>query len=262
MFKKCKVVMLPTNKKVQDMLVLHAENNVLEYVKNLTIDLTESIYFKPQHLYIISDDKIKNGDWCIYKDGLTQIVDKKDIRWAKEYECKKIIASTDLSLGKSKKEYTDTHNLNVEETRYFPFPSITEFFIDKYVKEHNAGCNFKEILVEYDDYVLCKGEMLYFTSEQDLSSPEMIDYYKCNICGDVRRVSSFLTLSGKRICNKQTNNGDLKINAQDNTINIKTIKNSWNKEEVINLIRKYSSDIHKYTISTESFNEWIKSNLL
>ena len=56
-------------------------------------------------------------------------------------------------------------------------------------------------------------------------------------------------------------NEDLRINPKDNTITIKKLKDSWNREEVIELMKKYCIDIHRYTINSNDFNKWIEENL-
>lgn len=56
----------------------------------------------------------------------------------------------------------------------------------------------------------------------------------------------------------------LKVNPKDNTITIKKLKDSWNKEEVINLLNKFGKDT-KYLQETYSpeldLNTWINNNL-
>jgi len=112
--------------------------------------------------------------------------------------------------------------INGTETFKGCIPSIPQSFIDKYVSEYNKGNKIEEVEVEYEyDIVAGNGH---------IEPPEVYS------------------------------NPVLLIN-DDNTINIKPIKDSWTKEEVIELIRKYGSDIHKYTISKESFDEWIETNL-
>ena len=59
----------------------------------------------------------------------------------------------------------------------------------------------------------------------------------------------------------------LKVNTKDNTITIKKIKDSWTKEEVAELFRKFHSyfdkkgDYTMYNLSEDSINEWIEKNL-
>lgn len=60
--------------------------------------------------------------------------------------------------------------------------------------------------------------------------------------------------------------GIVPVIKDDNTINIKLIKDSWNREEVIHLILKYESDMeyfgrdHYYNIEVGT-NKWIETNL-
>jgi len=56
----------------------------------------------------------------------------------------------------------------------------------------------------------------------------------------------------------QTSGSRLKINHKDNTITIKRVKDSWNKDEVELLIKK---SIDENEGSFKNVNEWIKNNL-
>lgn len=97
-------------------------------------------------------------------------------------------------------------------------PQLSQEFIEKYIKEYNKGNIITDILVEY---------------AQDLNS--------------VKKISNDL----------QTWNYKLKI-SKDNTITIHPIKESYNREEVIELL--YKSRFHKDS-SDEKFDNWIKDNL-
>ena len=225
MFKKCKVVMLPTSEKASEGQIC-LNNSYLPHLTQPLVKGYDSPHLTPQHLYILSDEKIKentntfkeglNGDW-FYNTIYNSIAHIGDIT---DYDFK-IIASTDLSLGKSKKEYNDKLGLKIEETKYFPLPLISQSFIDKYISKYNKGNKIKDVLVEYEDITI--GEL------------------------------GFAGLSN------HTEN-KLKVNLI-NTINIKSIKDNWTKEEVVELIKKYGKDIHKYEISKESFNDWVETNL-
>ena len=86
-----------------------------KYFISINID-QEQNHFKPQHLYITSDEEIKEGDWFIRDGSIHKCfrVHKTDIEfltsidsvycgsntfWSKEY-CKKIILTTDQDLIK------------------------------------------------------------------------------------------------------------------------------------------------------------------
>jgi len=52
----------------------------------------------------------------------------------------------------------------------------------------------------------------------------------------------------------------LRVNPKDNTITIKRVKESWNREEVEKLIMKYALEEHDVVISP-ALGEWLKQNL-
>jgi len=195
----------------------------------------------PQHLYILSDDKIKEGDWCIYlginnrnsihiartSNDNRRIYHEIGVDPIKEYgtiyggltpsphEIKKIIATTDSNFS----------SLNL--------PSIPQSFILKYVNEYNKGNKIEEVIVEYID-----------NGEEDW-------------IGDNH--------NGEPFWNEKI---ELKLNP-DNTINIKPVKDSWTRDEVtklllefatlhINWARNYIKDQDTPDVNSM---EWIEENL-
>lgn len=144
--KKCKVVMLPAEK-----------------ATCLWIDTdrkTMSNYHKPQqgggafpeiinqHLYITSDEQIKEGDWYIDESlkldsGFINIKQLK-VKWGTEpINCKKIIATTDK---------LNTHP-NIQDSyrtgNCLPQPSLQ--FIQAYIEAYNTGNPIVDVMVEYED---------------------------------------------------------------------------------------------------------------
>jgi hypothetical protein len=103
-----------------------------------------SLGFKPQHLYIVTDEEIKEGDWY-YEVGNSVPVKKWDnylsIREGHNW-CKKIIAITDTSLkieiarGFKGKEYN--------------LPKPSNSFIEKFISEYNKGNIITDVMVEYE----------------------------------------------------------------------------------------------------------------
>lgn len=154
MFKKCKVVMLPTNQKAPiekqigssriDLFIGFA-NDKNDYIPN-----HERSFKQFQHLYILSDDEIKENDWCINRN-LDTIYQIKAIVGNLENWIK-IIATTDLSLG-----YNDILSIRQRKglTNHYPtfkpLPSIPQSFIKKYVSEYNKGNQITDIFVEYEE---------------------------------------------------------------------------------------------------------------
>lgn len=104
-----------------------------------------------QHLYILSDEEIKEGDWFIWNDSVELRLDKmykmlKKHDWAIKYiEAKKIIATTNPELHKPGYE-------SVKHPSYIP--KLPTDFIEKYVEEWNKRNVIKQIELDYEANVL------------------------------------------------------------------------------------------------------------
>jgi len=110
--KTCKVIMLPTDK---SRLVVFTKENCLQLA---VAGLREDSLFIPQHIYLVSQDEIKEGD-LYYKPSDNTI---RPYRYTKtpinQYGGRaKVVASTDSSLG---------------------LPMIPDYFIQKYVEKNGA----------------------------------------------------------------------------------------------------------------------------
>lgn len=95
----------------------------------------DSLNWKYQHLYIISDDDIKPnnthlniGEWCVKFWGETKEVIKFD---GTSNVCKKIIATTDKNINEPDK--------SIKDITYGILPQISESFIKDYIKAYNEG---------------------------------------------------------------------------------------------------------------------------
>jgi len=171
-------------------------------------------YISCQHLYITSDDEIKESDWVYNK--VQKTVFKADASFMKLIGNSlstnhKIIATTDKSLLSSNSIPHPRGGNSKQMVGTLPQPS--QAFIEKYCKEGDID----EVLVEY----------------------ERIDTYHKTLDG-----SSW----GKLIPKVDSHN----------TITIHSIKNSWNREEVIELCKTAANDYVE--IITNEAN-WIKENL-
>lgn len=133
------VVMLSTEK---SKLCLNKQINHLVW-SNTDYNLGDT--FPNQHLYIISDDEIKEGDW-IYWSG---IGDQPKIAQAKgncdfynksEYY-HKIVAATDQSLIVSSEATTSPNPIKL-------LPQIPISFIKAYIKAYNEGKPITEVDLE------------------------------------------------------------------------------------------------------------------
>jgi len=233
-----KVVMLPTNKKSvkQGQLVMGAGGNHL-FTSRKTDDI---VSLKAYHLYITSDEEIKEGDWHICNDiikkcifigkanGTTYLVDELGNQDIIIY-CKKIIATTDESLIYRK---GFVHN---SIDGFQDLPQLSQQFIENWIEEYNKNNQIVDILVE------CNG------GTKKIKVPIGHDDY-----------STGLEYTPEK----------LKVNF-DNTINIKPIKNSWNREEVneekselIHLF--FSSHYDKLSnigFTSQYIRKWIEENL-
>lgn len=216
---KCNVVMLPTvneNRSISQIYKFIREPvNIFD--KRIAGELTKTgspnqSEYQCQHLYIISDEEIKDGDYGFINIGKSGTIgkvsyDSKYNTWdlttfdnihypfTEKTYIKKIIATTDTSL-----KIINLSDLG-ENWKDILLPSLSQQFIQQYIEEYNKGNITKEVWVEYEGYVQ--------STTWEYDEPE-----------------------GYRV----------KINS-DNTINIKPIKDSWSREEVIELLHKYERDM-------------------
>ena len=133
-FKRAKVVMLSTNEKT----------NIINTNKGLLYNSNDYIGIN-QHLYIISDDEIKKGDWY-YDNVVLQIRQWKSFMIYNKLQHKKIIATTDTSLK------IDNPNYDIGKLAYITLPQPSQSFIQKYIEEYNKGNIITDVLVEYETY--------------------------------------------------------------------------------------------------------------
>ena len=202
-FKRTQVIILPTdrsnivliNPKKEFIIGTETDKSILQggkdWIYNSSVTDNSSI---PQHLYIISDDEIKEVEatsWYINIHKNSVLSKGEDI--VNPANWNKIIATTDASLIIG---YTVDFN-----SKEVILPQPSQQFITKYIESYNKGEVITDVLVEY---------------EEDEECPYC--------CGSG-------TTHGKQChCVK------LKVNPKDNTITIKKLKDSWNREEVVSLV--------------------------
>jgi len=218
-FKKAQVVKLPTKEKSDLGLTFLYGETVFDQYSQCSSEL-QSRFSKFFNLYIISDDKIEDGDW--YFDGTDLIHQKSQYNDGLvdgNSDAKKVIATTDTSLKvKQWLDYADD-SVNIS------LPQPSQQFIEKFIEEYNKGNAIKNVLVGY---------------EQGLNKP----------LHEALRDSSPLVFER------------LKINSKDNTITIKELKDSWNREEFIQLLKEFRNGLLPTTqVEIEYTNKWIEENL-
>lgn len=204
-------------------------------------------YFQKQHLYILSDEEIKEGDYCIefikgIPTNVLQIKGHDFKRCLHNYKkLKKIIATTDKSLTicdgcklKLPLENKTHPSGKILRINHIELPQPSQSFIQKFIEEHNKSNNITEVTVEYEQYD--------FDEEWSEASGAYETYKE-----------------------------RLKINPKDNTISIRKIKDSWNRDEHITNLLKYRKDYEQFRKDcylgpnekeiAEWSEKWIEQNL-
>lgn len=196
-FRNCKVIPLFTKDatRLARREYLGREDKY-KYVLFDELEPYDETTFRNQHLYICSDDNIKEEDYFYdmvkvrkCKGISMEYIDFEDGGFCSRPSiCKKIIATTDKSLN---------------------LPEIPEQFLKEFCKKNGIW----EVEVEYEYYKKC----MECNTEYDISVNE------CNKTHNCDEQSIFIF-------------DRLKLN--NNTINIKTIKQTWTRDEVEQLLHK------------------------
>lgn len=251
-FKEHNVVMVATDKAEN---CLYRQCGKLYYFRGyLTQEyLHNSLNAKSFHLYITSDEKIQEGDW-VYENNLNQEIkiyqiEKREGRlmffrfrsipiWLDKnsHNCKKIIATTNdkisINLGLEKWRSPLGKHADQIYTRLCPFPRIPISFIEHYITEYNKGNIIDKVMVEYEDDLWIQD----YANTPTSPLPPMIN------------------MGGKLLINS------------DNIINIKPFKESWNREEVIQLLLNCCGEVScddgiLLGKTPVELSKWIEQNL-
>lgn len=242
MKKEHDLIMLPTDRIVEDRM----------YYYKYGLSLFESKHFNgrkilslerssngtqipnPQHLYITSSEEIKEGDWCINikLDPTKSRPFIKDFKYdSQDVWYRKIIATTDPDLKVYAGYDEDISGMGI----YISLSQIPQSFTEEFISEYNKGNIITKVMVEYD---------LFWNNSKFKEQP-----FPDEFATEKDRIYK------------------LKIN-KDNTISIsRNDKQSWTREEVIELMEKsinrgiqLKTDlvvIHKRT----HIDLWIKENI-
>lgn len=134
-FKRAKVILLPTEKRTK--LFLDNFNKILKYKE-------ESYYHTGQHLYILSDEEIKESDYYYFSktNSIHKHLGIKPLSGYDSELCKKIIATTDkLNIHPNIADSYRSSNC---------LPQPSQQFIQKYIESYNKGEIITDVLVEYE----------------------------------------------------------------------------------------------------------------
>ena len=108
-------------------------------------------------------------------------------------------------------------------SRMFELPEPSKEFIEKFIEEYNKGNIITEVMVEYEEVKYnSSGVPVMWSSESDL---QIVKRLKTN---------------------------------PDNTLNINPVKNSWNRDEVIQFAKKYAE---RCQAPIKAGDKWIEENL-
>lgn len=212
---KCKVISIAS--RVKSILRLNLSNQIL-------INNEEALACPYIHLYILSDEKINEGDWCMCDDRMSIYEDPKyfvgkcksifngwihviDGQGENPDWTKKIIASTDK-------------NLNLPE----PSPQ----FVEKYVEEYN-----KRNFIDNVDVL--------FQTDWNPETIMCMEGY-----GDNPDKHPYVPKP--------------KVD-KNNYITITKIKDSWSKDELTQIIHDYREFAWKKGLTLQECDKWIMENL-
>lgn len=137
-----KVVMLPTEKAS----IIHLWNNGIKETIE-TCELEYSNTRNTQHLYIISNDEIKEGDWFI--NELHQLFQCNGQIKPSIYSDGKIVATTDFSLRYNTNDLMRGEVQGKYPTGIFNIPTS---FIQAYIKVYNEGNPITGVCLEMEEY--------------------------------------------------------------------------------------------------------------
>lgn len=141
MLKKHKVVMLSTNQKSH--IYYNKQTKGLWNSDTVLYETSDDIIAK--HLYIVSDEQIKDKDWFVNDQGVWQC---NNGIIPKGLNPRKIIATTD----------TLNNVLENTPTKYqrtiTKLPQPSQSFVEVFVKEYNKSNIITDVLVEYETKII------------------------------------------------------------------------------------------------------------
>lgn len=149
-YQECDIVMLESLNESD----LFLKVNELEFNKRRPLHGIKNLGWKYHHLYILSNDEIKDGDWYYQYNPFSSVIGKcddkspfvaKSSRYIWENKGKKIIATTDSSV-----KYPERF------PSFVTLPQIPQSFIEHFIGEYNQGNVINKVSVE-----------CYFTHETD-----------------------------------------------------------------------------------------------
>ena len=203
MLKKTQVVMLPTNEKARIIKINCTQQLIYLPTEDWKLPKTP---FEYQHLYILSDDEIIESNWFITAtNNIHKCTSVKQEEITFDYESRSMITAT---VHCKKIIATTDESLKIN---MYDINGVREVDFDINLPQPSQA--FIEVFVrEYN-----KGSII---------TEVMVEYEE--------RMTDFIIGKTVQI---------LKVNPKDNTITIKRVKNSWNRDEVITNLLNYKNDL-------------------
>ena len=220
-FKRTKVIMLPAKEEVTGDFI--TSNGILFWHphKAAIAKAVDDYKFESQHLYFLLDDEIKEGDWY---HGIAK-------------------GRLDVIYQYSSKGYNFEDNPFYTPKKIIATTDKSLLFLigpnDKGIVKnviHINGQFYKQLPQPSQGFIqkYC---------EKGGIDEVMVEYEGYKVNGMIDEATSYRP----------------KVSS-DNTITIRPIKDSWSREEVKDLVKKYSRDLHGVHHSPD-MNSWIKENL-
>ena len=183
-----------------------------------------------QHLYFLSTDKIYEGDWFIYKetflDGTVKTKEQfNNAKWVIKQCEKNEYSYIDRAInGKnSQNGLLGIFKIISSTDLSLNLPKPSDSFLQVYIDAYNKGEKIEECLVEYEE--------------------ENVPICSSNVCETIKTFKS------------------TKLKTTKGEITIRKVKDSWNREEIVDFTNKLRYFINEKQRSIAEVNDWISENL-
>lgn len=213
-YKQCEIIMLATEKAQLNALCLTASSKLILLDGKDWETVNNVAGFRPQHLYILSSEEIKEGEYYY------------DVRRN--------------NIGKRESHSGSLNNYNY----YKKIIATTDILLTNYIKVKDGFGSYNKLPRPSDDFLKA------FVEKQGKIDKVLVEYIYKEGLG-----SATTDINNNRLGDK------LKI-APDNTITIKPFeeKTSWNREEVVEILKKFDIEMGD-THGPTTRNKWIEENL-
>lgn len=183
MTKKHKIIMLPTEK---DSPIALEKDYGLKFIGTMEHGYIKTELQQPQHLYILSDKRIKEGDWCLFFWDGGEIGCEKPMQFFPKKGhvlndgLKKIIATTNPKLTeliyKGEEDYFNYDNGDKINTNKL-LPKIPESFIEAYCKR-GQDITEVELIIDVDGRMFYEDFPLKLNENNEVIIPSFLCDYK------------------------------------------------------------------------------------